>query len=175
MPHATCYKLLGGGLRRRVQAPLKGKSGLTLIEILISIVILAVGILGVTAMQTASMGGELLSRNLDSCVNTVSDALDRIQVNAENISEYKTGGALVIDPQNPSPPSGTTALNDYNAIMAKMADVTSGGMQMQKAKLTITFQSDFPLAGVDSVTASMTWDRKGKTETCQVTNLVYKP
>ncbi|MDH4183402.1 MAG: prepilin-type N-terminal cleavage/methylation domain-containing protein, partial [Nitrospinota bacterium] len=39
-------------------------SGFTLIEVLVSVVIITVGILGVTAMQTASISGQVLSRNL---------------------------------------------------------------------------------------------------------------
>jgi len=176
MPFTTRSHRAGAlAWRGAMVSALSRRSGLTLIEILISVVILAIGILGVTAMQTASLSGSLSTRYNDSCVNIVSDAIDRVQVNSKMISEYKSGGSLVIDPQSPSPPSGTTAAADYNAIVAKMQSLQSGGMQLENARLTLAFQSDTPLAGVDTVTASLTWQQKGQTKTCQITNLVYKP
>ncbi|MBI4666577.1 MAG: type IV pilus modification protein PilV [Nitrospinae bacterium] len=153
-------------------------SGFTLIEVLVSIVILAVGILGATAMQSASLGGEYQARNLDSCVNLAFDALDRIQSNVEIIEQYSSGGTMVVDPESPSPPSGSEASADYNQLTAAMqkyvAASQSMGMQMEKAQMLITFQPDSPLAGVDTVTANVTWNRKGKTEQCQMTNIIYK-
>lgn len=151
--------------------PLSGRSGFSLIEILISVVILTVGILGVSAMQTASLSAEFKSRSYDSCVSLAFAAIDRIQTNARNITEYQVGGTLTVNPKNPTPPAGTIAAGDYQALLDLMGGYSAAGrtmgMQMDNMILTLTFTVGSPVAGVDSVVSTVSWVRKGVTEQCQ--------
>jgi type IV pilus assembly protein PilV len=163
-------------IRGRLKGPLTSGSGFTLIEILISVVILTVGILGVSAMQTASLSGEVKSRNLDSCVSLAFDAIDRIQVNARSISEYQSGGTLTVNPESPTPPSGAVAAADYQALLDLMAGYSAAnrtmGMQMDNMVLTLQFQVDTPVAGVDTVLSTVSWNRKGVAEQCQAQSIL---
>jgi len=161
---------------RRPCGALSGESGFSLIEILIAVVILTVGILGATAMQTASLSGELKSRSVDSCVSLAYDAIDRIQVNARNITEYQTGGTMTVNPKSPTPPTGTIAAADYQALLDLMSGYTAStrkmGMQMDNMVLTLQFQVGVPVAGVDTVVSTVTWSRKGVTEQCQAQTML---
>jgi prepilin-type N-terminal cleavage/methylation domain-containing protein len=157
--------------------PLSGQSGFSLIEILISVVILTVGILGVSAMQTASLSAEFKSRSLDSCVSLAFDAIDRIQANARNITEYQTGGTLTVNPKSPTIPSGTIAAADYQALLDLMrpyiaATPPTMGMQMDNMILTLAFTVGSPVAGVDTVVSTVSWSRKGVTESCQAQSIL---
>jgi len=159
---------------------LSGKAGFTLIEILISVVILAVGILGVTAIQSASLNGEILSRNTDSALNIASDATDRMTSNSENISDY-IGGAygtpftvtLDMNDTNPSDnserPTGAIASQDYDDLYNQMLD-----MDLSNAVLAVSLQNDTPVSGVDTATATVTWTYKGDTKQCVVTNIIKR-
>ncbi|MDH5757626.1 MAG: prepilin-type N-terminal cleavage/methylation domain-containing protein, partial [Nitrospinota bacterium] len=74
---------LQNGPASRIPRVFKSRPGFTLLEILVSLVVMSVGILGVTAMQAASVNGQVLSRNLGTAFNVVHDALDRMQTNSE--------------------------------------------------------------------------------------------
>lgn len=161
---------------KRSCRPLSGQSGFSLIEILISVVILTVGILGASAMQTASLSGEFKSRSLDSCVSLAFDAIDRIQTNARNITEYQAGGTLTVNPKSPTPPAGTVAPGDYQALLDLMSAYNAAGrtmgMQMDNMILTLTFTTGSPVAGVDTVVSTVSWSRKGITERCQAQSIL---
>jgi len=148
-----------------------GDAGFTLIEILVSIAILAVGILGISMLQTNAVSGEVLSRSMDSAVNLASDALDRIQANSENITDYVGGdyssGFTVT--RNSSPPSGTQAAEDHDALQRQMLD-----MHLANATLNVVLQNDTPITGVDTAQATVSWDHKGSTKQCQVTSVIYR-
>jgi len=156
--------------------PLSGQSGFSLIEILIAVVVLTVGILGASAMQTASLSAEFKSRSLDSCVNLAFDAIDRIQANARNITEYQAGGTLTVNPKSPTAPAGTIAAADYQALLTMMAAYSAAGrtmgMQMDNMILTLTFTTGSPVAGVDTVVSTVSWSRKGVTERCQAQSIL---
>lgn len=152
--------------------------GFTLLEILVAVVILAVGILGVTAMQTASLTGQVLARNTDSALSVASDALDRLQANSENIGDYiggDYGGAFTVTTStsggSPSGerPSATVAGADYDALYASMVE-----MSLVDAQLTVTLQNDVPISGVDTAVATVTWTHKGDQKQCKVTSVIFR-
>lgn len=151
--------------------------GFTLLEILVAVVILAVGILGVTAMQTASLTGQVLARNTDSALSVASDALDRFQANSENIGDYVGGdysGSFTVTTSSSGPPSGerpsaTVAGNDYDSIYASMM-----AMSLTNATLQVTLQNDVPISGVDTAVATVTWTHKGDQKKCKVTSVIFR-
>jgi len=140
-------------------------AGFTLLEILISVVILSVGILGVTAMQTASLSSAVLTRNLDNCVYVASDALDRIAANPANIAGY-TGGSYSDFVVTTTGGCGASS-SDLDQICNAMLN-----MQYDNATLTVSFQNDIPVSGVDTVTANLTWPYKGAIKQCSAQTVV---
>jgi len=160
---------------------LKGGAGFTLIEILAAVVIIAVGVLGVTAMQSASINGQLSARNLDSAFNVVHDALDRMQNNAENITDYINNNynapfTVTVNANSPNPPTsssekptGLIAAYDYDIIYKSMYD-----MKMVSGVLTVKLTNDVPVTGTDTADATLTWNYKGKTKTCKISTVIIK-
>lgn len=142
------------------------ESGFTLIEVMVSLVIVAVGILGVTAMQTASISSSVLTRTYDSCTSLTSDALDRIYANKANWAEY-AGGFRVSPSEGGSPPSGQAASNDYNDLRQSMID-----MELQDAALEVVFTVDVPMAGLNTVTATLYWDHRGDNKQCVIESVM---
>lgn len=167
-----CNKAL---VRRRCDSRANVRAGFTLLEILISIVILSVGILGATAMQSASLNGEVLARNIGSGTNIAADALDRIQANSENISDYMGGsyaGAFTVSPdptKTGARPSADGAGFDYDEILTQMQN-----MGLDIATLSVIFQADTPISGVDTATAIVSWPHKGGTKQCQIIQIITK-
>jgi type IV pilus modification protein PilV len=155
-------------------------AGFSLIEILVALVIISVGVLGVTAMQTASINGQLMSRNLDTSFNVVSDAFDRMQMNAENITDYVKNNysqpfTVTVDANSPNPPSsserpsGLVAATDYDAIYHNMYD-----MKMSSGVLTVQLTVDSPVTGADTADAVLSWNYKGKQKKCSISTIIIK-
>lgn len=142
-------------------------AGFTLLEILISVVILSVGILGVTAMQTASLNSSILTRNIDNCVYVASDVLDRIASNPNDIAGF-TGGTYADFVVTTTSGCGTST-SDEDQICNSMKN-----MQYRNATLTVSFQSDIPLDGLDTVTATLTWPHKGDTKQCVAQSIITR-
>ena len=167
---------LGGRLSRSINS----KAGFTLIEVLVTVVVLSVGILGVTAMQTASVNGQLLARNLDSGFNVVHDALDRMQANSAKITDYIKNDygqpfMVTVDPAKPTPPltggerPTGAAGDDYDALYRMMYE-----MKLRTGVLRIKLTNDFPVSGVDLAEAKLTWNYKGAIKKCEVTTILVK-
>lgn len=160
--------MAGKGKFQAVIPSRKGKNaGFTLLEILISVVILAVGILGVTALQTASLNSALLTRSLDNCVMIASDVLDRIAANPANISGF-TGGDYSDFTVDTSGGCGSSA-SDTDQICNMMLN-----MQYKNATLTVAFQNDAPIDGLDTVTATLSWPHKGDTKQCVAESIITR-
>ncbi|MBF0169910.1 MAG: prepilin-type N-terminal cleavage/methylation domain-containing protein [Nitrospinae bacterium] len=165
----------GGGTRVHRAIPSaprrrRRQGGFTLIEVLVSLVVISVGILGVTAMQTASLSSGVLTRTLDSCSALASDALDRIYTNHSSWADYvggAMGGVFRVSPAEGNNPPGGAALNDYNDLYQSMVD-----MQLSDAALEVTFDTDVPLTGLNTVTATLYWDHRGDNKQCVVQSVM---
>jgi len=57
---------------------IKNQKGFTLVELLIALVIFAVGILGVATMQTTSIKGNSKSRQISEASNVAADQIEKI-------------------------------------------------------------------------------------------------
>jgi type IV pilus modification protein PilV len=55
------------------------QKGFTLLEVLIGLVILAIGLLGITSMQIASVKGNTLSSNVTQAANLAQDKLEYLK------------------------------------------------------------------------------------------------
>lgn len=147
-------KYRGGPVRRSKIA------GFTLIEVLVTVVILVIGVLGFTALQISSVSSAVSTRHLDSCVNVAFDVLDRVRA---NIGRADFGTDFTISPQSGCPGDG----GEGDAICNAMID-----MQFSGATLTVSFQQDTPLNLLDTVTAQVTYSHKGVTRSCNVMEIM---
>ncbi len=145
-----------------MRATPRGQAGFTLIEILVTIVVMSVGVLGFTALQVSSMSSSLLTRNLDSCVNVAFDSLDRIR---SNIGDANYGTDFSVDPSSGCPGDGS----DADAICKAMID-----MQFDNATLSVSFEKDTPLNLIDTVTVAITYTYKGSNKTCTVLDIMNR-
>jgi type IV pilus assembly protein PilV len=72
---------------RTLTRPPRGDSGFTLVEVLVALVVLAIGLLGIAMMQTtaltANQGGYLRSQ----AVLQVQDIVERMRANAQGVGE----------------------------------------------------------------------------------------
>lgn len=87
------------------------QKGFTLIESMIAMVVFAVGLLAVAAMQDMALGRNVDSNELSLVASLASDMMDRIRFNKANVTAYNG-----IDTQNPTtiPPTTQVEANgDY--------------------------------------------------------------
>jgi type IV pilus assembly protein PilV len=73
------------------------EKGFTLVEVMVSSAILAIGILGVAAMQGIALTRNVDSTELTRATNLAAEIIERIQYNRRNVGQY------VIDTANPTP------------------------------------------------------------------------
>ena len=89
---------------------MKKSSGFTLIEVLISMLILAVGLLGLAAMQATGLRNNLSAYNKSQATQLAYDLADRMRV---NVGEARLYGASVYITQAPA---GAVAVANCEAI-----------------------------------------------------------
>lgn len=78
-------------MRTRLQrAPARGERGVTMIEVLVSIVILAFGLLGVAGLQAQIKLAEVEAYQRSQAVVLLQDMVDRINANRRNSMSYVT-------------------------------------------------------------------------------------
>jgi type IV pilus assembly protein PilV len=100
--------------------------GFTLVEVLVTLVILSVGLLGVAALHTAS-----LRNNLDSALRSqasalASDIADRMRAN-RNVALSGAYNIAMTDPTPTLAGSPTLAQRDLNAWRTLLAQVLPSG------------------------------------------------
>lgn len=84
-------------MRTRLQrAPARGECGVTMIEVLVSIVILAFGLLGVAGLQAQIKLAEVEAYQRSQAVVLLQDMVDRINANRRNVTatNYVTAAPL---------------------------------------------------------------------------------
>lgn len=72
----------------RSRAPLTRASGFSLIEILVTVVIMAVGMLAMAAVQVMSKRANLESAQRTTATTLASDILERMRINASQLDNY---------------------------------------------------------------------------------------
>ncbi|MBL3558249.1 MULTISPECIES: type IV pilus modification protein PilV [Marinobacter] len=100
---------------------LEQQSGLGLIEILITVLVLGIGILGVASTQVVSLQMNAQSQSRSQAVLLAEDILDRIRANSDNFDDYALaqGNAQGADggecDTSFAPANATVAANDIAA------------------------------------------------------------
>jgi type IV pilus modification protein PilV len=117
----------------------KNNSGFTLIEVLITIAILSVGILGVMTMQIRATSSNAEARKVTESTSWVSDQFERLMA-----IPYDDGQ---MDPGNYTPVN--TIVNNPNAAFSEVGPYT----------VTYTvFNEDNPIPNVKAIDVTVTWD-----------------
>jgi type IV pilus assembly protein PilV len=100
--------------------------GVTLVEILVTVVIISVGLLGVAALHTVSLRNGQYAHTRSQATALANDIIDRMRSN-KTIAEDTTAAAYVIAIGSPAPSTPTTLagrdLKDWkDALAAALPD-----------------------------------------------------
>jgi type IV pilus assembly protein PilV len=106
------------------------QSGFTMIEVLVTIAILVVGLLGLAAMQTLSTLAELESYQRSQALVLVRDMADRMTANKAQIVNYVTAADLGTAPQNCA---GFVAAPDYQLDKCEWNNQLNGAAEKSNA------------------------------------------
>jgi len=97
-------------------------SGISLIEVLVSVVVLGVGLLGVAAMQSVALRGGQSSLESSQAVIQTNAIVEAMRANRDNASAYNTTGLVCT-----APAGGTTlATRDVNAWITDLKTTIGG-------------------------------------------------
>ena len=120
----------------------KGQAGFALIEVLVAVLILAIGLLGVASLQTTSIEMNGQSRQKSQALLLGQDMVERIRVNARNAGDYDLDldPGLDCDPAL-NPTSASVADRDIAEWSNDLACLLAGGsatVDVDTANNTVT-------------------------------------
>jgi type IV pilus assembly protein PilV len=95
--------------------------GLSLIEILVSVVILGIGLLGVAAMQSLALRGGQSSLEASQVVMQSNAIIEAMRANRANADDYNTDGMVCT-----AGAGGTLAQNDLENWLTTLKENVSG-------------------------------------------------
>lgn len=131
---------------------LHNDKGFSLLEVLVAVVILAVGLLAAASMQTMALTATTTSRNSTLAVQLAEEMVDRIRVNAGSTPEIyydlNTGSCSSL--------SSTTALGDCNQWRDRLQ---SSGLTSPVG--TVSVALDTPISTAATITVTVTWGTTG--------------
>ncbi|MDN3639509.1 type IV pilus modification protein PilV [Simiduia curdlanivorans] len=107
---------------QRMHVSARHQKGATLIEILITVLILAVGLLGVAALQTQSLSFNRDAYHRSQASVLAYDIIDRMRLNRQNILQYNIGVA------DADPSAGSLPGDDVIAWRALLASALPQGI-----------------------------------------------
>ncbi|MBV2209089.1 MAG: type IV pilus modification protein PilV [Thermomonas sp.] len=93
----------------------RGAQGMSLIEVMVAVLVLAVGLLGIAAMQSLALRGGQSSLESSQAVMATSSMLEAIRANPTQAASYNMGKTCA------TPAAGTTRVsNDKSAWVASI-------------------------------------------------------
>lgn len=104
-------------------------SGMTLVEVLITLIIVSVGLLGVAAMQLATLRGSYTAFSRSQAAVLAGDILDRMRANrtAARAGDYKVNlGTYTEDPSTPA----KSDIKTWKAALARQLPSGDGSIVM---------------------------------------------
>ena len=109
--------------RRRVVPALRGNAqGMSLIEVLVSVLVLSLGLLGIAAMQSMALRGGQSSLESSQAVMQASSIFESMRSNRDNAAAYNIGKTC-----SASSVTGTSlAKNDLKAWLTAMKTTIGG-------------------------------------------------
>jgi type IV pilus assembly protein PilV len=131
-------------LARCTALDLGRQGGAGIIEVMVALVILAIGLLGIAGLQLASLQHNHSAALRSNAIALCYDALDRMRANrdAASTGEYTTGFA------DPAPGGASIAAQDLQEWKALLASLPSGAGEISSAAaggrllFTVTVQWD---------------------------------
>ncbi len=137
---------------RRPTGLIRRQAGMTLIEVLISVLILVIGLLGLAAMQMQSVKFNDSAKWRSQATFLAYDIVERIRANKNELSSY----SHVADAEAPG--GSTVAAKDLQEWLAQLALINGAGSSVviNDKKVTVTIKiSD--LARTDANAADTTF------------------
>lgn len=140
------------------------QSGFTLVEAMVSLVVLAVGMLGIAALYIESLRSSHMSTSYTNAVTLAADMADRIRANSLGINNYNGAGAGV----------GTAGAN--NNCVNGAVDCTTAQMAADdlfrwyedvKVLMPVGRSATVAVANnppVDQYTITLTWPERGQVQ-----------
>lgn len=152
------------------------QSGTSLIEVLVSMLIIAIGVLGLAALQARAMNAEFESYQRSQAIILANDMVERIRMNRVDMGKFKN----VSDPVAGTGYLGTTGADAYvvncastnqadkdlcawSAMLQGAAETDSGGSKvgaMMGARGCVSYDATSEVSGVaDSglITVTVVW------------------
>ena len=135
---------------------MKKNNGFTLVEVLITVLIMAVGLLGLAGLQTTALRNNLSAEQRGQAIQLAYDMADRIRSNITDASlysasKYKTGPAadfgcdISTAPCSPANLAQTDLFQWNNAISTSASGALPGGVgiiDVSGSVFTVTIQWD---------------------------------
>jgi type IV pilus assembly protein PilV len=120
--------------------------GFTLIEVLVTVVVLAIGLLGLAGLQATSLRVNSGAYFRSQATNLAYDMADRMRVNRQAAPTYDTGGMLdPLDCEPPNLPAGDLVGQDllaWRTALACTLPLGTGSIALNGNVLTITVRWD---------------------------------
>ena len=137
------------GQRPRLQDGNQG--GFSLLEAMISLMLLTIGLLGLAAMQDIALTRNVNANDLSLATNLSSDMLERIRYNEQNVTAYN-GIDTQVDSTKP-PTTQAMARGDYTQWSARLGNT---GLSDVQGLVTVAAQGPTQL-NQQLVTVRVNW------------------
>jgi len=108
--------------RINIPAPAKDQGGMSLIEVLVSVLVLGVGLMGIAAMQSLALRGGQSSLETSQAVMASSSILEAIRANPTQASSYNMAKTCTV------PSGGTLVTNDKAAWITSLKSTIGSGV-----------------------------------------------
>lgn len=134
----------------------RGESGFTLIEAILSSVILTIGLLGLLGLQTISLSRNVVSKDISRVTNLGSDIIERIQFNRTKSAEYN--GIDVSSTLNcPSTGMAMMSLGDCNQWRQLLLASGLASVRGQVTATPVPITTISPTLNQTQVTVTISW------------------
>jgi type IV pilus assembly protein PilV len=145
----------------------KNQGGFTLVESMLALLLLAIGLLAIAAMQDMAFSRNVDSNELSLVTNLTAEMIERIRFNARNVTAYNN-----IDTTNvgTKPPVATQpmASGDYDQWTARL-----GQVRLANVRGTVTVAATGPAAmSQNQVTVRVTWTTGVRPRAIQMVTVV---
>ncbi len=138
----------------------RDESGFSLLESLIAMSILAVGLLGLAAMQTMALSHNVDAQELTTATNMASEMLERIHYNRANVTNYNGALGSGIDTSNGAtqpPATQPTARGDYAQWQLNL---NNSGLNSVRGTVNVTNPFGPPTLNQSQVVVQVRWRTK---------------